>query len=67
MDIILRKKLQHMTLHQKNEGIKHGSYDRVLQRRRRQVFVVPILNTECAPFVSKKNQCLCLMPSLMPS
>ncbi len=58
MDIILRRKLQHMNhLNQKNEevrkneAVKYGSYERVLQRRRKQVFVKPIGD--------KKNGCLC--------
>jgi hypothetical protein len=55
-DLLLRRKLQHMTTHKatlekKNEAIKHGSYDRVLQRRRKDAFVKPVGN--------KINECLC--------
>lgn len=51
MEFLLRLKIRSMTLNKKNEGIKHSSYERVLQKRRKDAFVHPI--------GKKVNDCLC--------
>jgi hypothetical protein len=50
MDFLLRLKIRNNVIGKKNEGIKHGSYERVLQKRRKDNFVQR---------VGKKNVCLC--------
>jgi hypothetical protein len=39
MNFLLRLKLRTNIIEKSNEGIKHGSYDRVLQKRRRDNWV----------------------------
>ncbi len=51
MDLILRLKLRNRVVEKSNEGIKFASYDRVLQKRRKDAFVHPI--------GKKVNGCLC--------
>lgn len=50
MNFLLRLKIRNNLIGKTNEGIKHGSYERVLQKRRKDAFVQR---------VGKNNVCLC--------
>jgi hypothetical protein len=39
MDFLLRLKIRNDLIGKTNEGVKHGSYERVLQKRRKDHFV----------------------------
>jgi hypothetical protein len=52
-DFLVRLKIRNQSIQKKNEGIKHASYQRVLQRRHKKVYVVPSDEV-------KKNKCICL-------
>ncbi len=57
MDVFLRLNIKNQTICTKNEGIKHASYDRVLQKKKRKVYLRQVL---------KKNECLCKTKSSKP-
>ena len=52
MEFLLRLKIKNQSIQKKNEGIKHASYQRVLQKRHKNVYLVPSDN-------GKGNRCLC--------
>ncbi len=51
MNFIQQLKIRNYVVEKSNVGIKHGSYQRVLQKRYKDHFVKSIGN--------KKNECLC--------
>ena len=51
MDFRIRLKIKNSVVEKSNEGVKFSSYDRFIQKKRKETYVRPIGN--------KTNICLC--------